>query len=634
MTQLQRASIHWQTDAQGHTIPVSEAFDDVYFSRAGGLAETHYVFLQGNQLPTRFANLQAHQSFVIAETGFGTGLNFLATCLLWSQNAPKNARLHFISTEKFPLSLDDLQLALTAWRDEHTTPWIDALLSQYPLLMAGCHRLHISDQITLDLWFGDAYDSFGTLADNLTDTCQKVDAWFLDGFAPSKNSDLWSVELFKQFARLSHSATTLATFTAAGFVRRNLQEAGFQVNKIKGFGHKREMITAQFVSDVINPTPRARKHIAIIGAGISGVMTAIALSRRGHRISLIDKSTPMRAASGNPRALLAPKLTLIEHAHNHLPTVSFLYAQRIYKNLSKSLQESDTHSAPIFEPTGAVDFLLPSQKSAEKRSAQIAPYPDALIYQMDDSGYQTADIATFVPLAGLINTQSIAKLIAHLPNITVIQDTVDKLEKSDNSINLYLSNGGVQCYDSVVICAGFESELLDDTLFKCRKIRGQLSWVTFPQLLAQKGLPKTPIKYDGYCAAFDDGDGEHKFLFGASFVRNSTDTTISLDEHQFNLSKLTAALPDIAAALPDVSEFHGKVGIRAQTPDYHPLVGQIDTQLFTLYGMGSKGFSFAPLCAEILADLMNGTILPIDQILLDKLNPKRERLQTPLTDLA
>lgn len=633
MTQLQRASIHWQTDAQGHTVPVSEAFDDVYFSRAGGLTETHYVFLQGNQLPERFAALADFQSFVIAETGFGTGLNFLATCLLWAKTAPKTARLHFISTEKFPLTRDDLTTALSDWQDDDTRAWITALIDAHPVALAGCHRLHIRDDITLDLWFGDAYDSFGTLADSLTDTCQKVDAWFLDGFAPSKNSDLWSVELFKQFARLSHSATTLATFTAAGFVRRNLQEAGFQVNKIKGFGHKREMITAQFVSDAINPTSRARKHIAIIGAGISGVMTAIALSRRGHRISLIDKSTPMRAASGNPRALLAPKLSLIEHAHNHLPTVSFLYAQRIYKNLSKSLQESDTHSAPIFEPTGAVDFLLPSQKSAEKRSTQIAPYPDALIYQMDDSGYQTADIATFVPLAGLINTQSIAKLIAHLPNITIIQDTVDKLEKSDNSINLYLSNGGVQCYDSVVICAGFESELLDDTLFKCRKIRGQLSWVTFPQLLAQKGLPKTPIKYDGYCAAFDD-DGEHKFLFGASFVRNSTDTTISLDEHRFNLSKLTTALPDIAATLPDVNEFHGKVGIRAQTPDYHPLVGQIDTQLFTLYGMGSKGFSFAPLCAEILADLMDGTILPIDQVLLDKLNPKRKRLQTPLTDLA
>ncbi|UTO05322.1 tRNA (5-methylaminomethyl-2-thiouridine)(34)-methyltransferase MnmD [Moraxella sp. FZLJ2107] len=639
MTQLQRASIHWQTDTQGHTIPVSEAFDDVYFSRAGGLTETHYVFLQGNQLPTRFANLQAHQSFVIAETGFGTGLNFLATCLLWSQNAPKNARLHFISTEKFPLSLDDLQLALTAWRDEHTTPWIDALLSQYPLLMAGCHRLHISDQITLDLWFGDALESFESILHTssarrtASDTAIKgVDAWFLDGFAPSKNSDLWSDELFALMAQLSDTHATVATFTAAGFVRRGLMAAGFEVQKIKGFGHKREMLTAQIHNQATN-TIAPPKSIAIIGAGISGVMSAIALSRRGHRVTLIDKNLPMSGASGNPRALLAPKLTLLGQAMHHLPTVSFLYAQRIYKNLSKSLQESDTHSAPIFEPTGAVDFLLPSQKSAEKRSAQIAPYPDALIYQMDDSGYQTADIATFVPLAGLINTQSIAKLIAHLPNITVIQDTVDKLEKSDNSINLYLSNGGVQCYDSVVICAGFESELLDDTLFKCRKIRGQLSWVTFPQLLAQKGLPKTPIKYDGYCAAFDD-DGEHKFLFGASFVRNSTDTTISLDEHRFNLSKLTAALPDIAAILPDVNEFHGKVGIRAQTPDYHPLVGQIDTQLFTLYGMGSKGFSFAPLCAEILADLMDGTILPIDQVLLDKLNPKRERLQTPLTDLA
>lgn len=649
MTQLQRASIHWQTDAQGHTVPVSEAFDDVYFSRAGGLAETHYVFLQGNQLPVRFANLQAHQSFVIAETGFGTGLNFLATCLLWSQNAPKNARLHFISTEKFPLSLDDLQLALTAWRDTHTTPWIDALLSQYPLLMAGCHRLHISDQITLDLWFGDALESFErilhTSSDRRTasDTAIKgVDAWFLDGFAPSKNSDLWSDELFALMAKLSDTHATIATFTAAGFVRRGLMAAGFEVQKIKGFGHKREMLTAQIHNQATN-TIAPPKSITIIGAGISGVMSAIALSRRGHRVTLIDKNLPMSGASGNPRALLAPKLTLLGQAVHHLPTVSFLYAHRQYKVMNA--QFAKLHHAhadcdgTIFDEAGVVDFLLPSQKSAEKRAEQIADYPHALIHRIENDAYPTADITSFVPMGGLVNTANIRTLIEQDTRIEFCQATIAQLTTDHDGIILHQSDGQSQRFDTAVICAGFESECLDDTLFVCRKIRGQLSWLSFDKQVSQKlTLPIYPVKYDGYCAAFDD-HSDTKFLFGASFVRNSTDTTISADEHQFNHDKLASALPKLTAQLDDAmhhkhAQLTGKVGIRAQTPDYHPLVGRVGDQsnLYTLYGMGSKGFGFAPLCAEILADVIDGGILPIDRTLLDKLNPSRPRLQTPLTN--
>ncbi len=654
MTHLQRASIHWQTDAQGHTVPVSDVFDDVYFSQAGGLAETHYVFLQGNHLPDRFDTLHDHQRFVIAETGFGTGLNFLATCLLWADTAPPSARLHFISTEKFPLSIADLRTALTAWRDERTTLWIDALFEQYPLLMAGCHRLHISETITLDLWLGDAYESFSSIlatstarqADGHTGAIQKVDAWFLDGFAPSKNSDLWSDELFALMAQLSANHATVATFTAAGFVRRGLMGAGFITKKIKGFGHKREMLTAHIDKPTTNHTAQP-KSVAVIGAGISGVMSAIALSRRGHRVTVFDKHAPMSGASGNPRALLAPKLTLLNQAMHHLPTVSFLYAYRQYSAMNTKLNELDklskldknTQAHPaVFEMTGVVDFLLPSQKSAEKRAEQIADYPHALIHRIDNDAYPTADITSFVPMGGLINTASIRTLIEHDDKISFCQTNIERITADADGMTVMAQNGQAKRFDTAVICAGYESECLSDALFVCRKIRGQLSWLELDHI-ADDSLPSHPVKYDGYCASFCD-DGVSKFLFGASFVRNSTDTTISDDEHKFNQDKLNLALPTLGKQITQAldgkpNKLDGKVGIRAQTPDYHPLVGQVSNKpnLYTLYGMGSKGFSFAPLCAEILADVIDGGILPIDKTLLDKLNPNRPRLQTPLSDV-
>lgn len=625
MHKIQSAKINWQNDQHGCCVPVSCEFDDVYFSQAGGLAESEYVFLQGNHLPDRFCQVAAFQTFVIAETGFGTGLNFLATCKLWATTAKPNARLHFISTEKFPLTKSDLKKALSFCKDSDIQPWIDALLKNYPLLIHGCHRLHISEQITLDLWLGDATDSLQSIIGTQNHSTSKVDAWFLDGFAPSKNSEMWSQSLFECIAKLSHHATTLATFTAAGFVRRLLIHIGFDVKKIKGFGHKREMLTATFNQG--EQPVHQRKHIAIIGAGISGVMSAFALSRRGHNVTLIDTHQPMSQASGNPRALFAPKLTLFCNASSHLPTVSFLYTFRQYHQLNQKALSKNLNQ--IFEQTGVVDFLLPTQKNAQKRREQIAPYPNSLIKPLDDKqilsdGYQT-DFAAFSSMAGLVNPANLRQLVLQSPSIDFQQRQVQKIIDNEDGVTLFCEQQEIKA-QLAIICSGYQSDLLDDDLFVCRKIRGQLSWASVNQSC------RHPIKYDGYCANFID-DSRHYLLFGASFVRNCTQTDIRDTEHQFNLNKLRVALPSVADALPSITQMHGKAGIRAQTPDYHPLLGQINNKnIYTLYGMGSKGFSFAPFCAEVLADLIDGTILPIGNEMLAKLSPNRPRLQTALQD--
>ena len=229
--QTAQAALEWR-DGQ----PYSTAFDDVYFSSDDGLLETEYVFIQGNALISRW-QLLAKGSFSILETGFGTGLNFLCACKTWLEHAPATAVLHFTSVEKYPLNPADMHKALQHW--PALQPIADVLLVQYETLLNTGTATLFNDSIRLQVLFGDATECLSKL-----DT--KADAWFLDGFAPSKNPQMWQPTLFEQMARLSHSETTFATFTSAGIVRRGLAAAGFKVNKQPGFGKKREMINGYF----------------------------------------------------------------------------------------------------------------------------------------------------------------------------------------------------------------------------------------------------------------------------------------------------------------------------------------------------------------------------------------------------
>lgn len=211
--------------------PRSKQFDDVYFSADDGLAETQHVFLKGNNLPEAW---QDKSRFVVAETGFGTGLNFLATWKLFEETAGKDQELHFISFEKHPLDGEEIVLYLQPWAEEFQAQ-LSLLQACYPLLAPGFHRIVLSNQVVLTLVF----DGVNTAMHQLK---ADVDAWFLDGFKPSTNPDMWTDRVFQEMARLSHFGTTFATFTSAGDVRRGLEEAGFEVRKTSGFGRKRDML--------------------------------------------------------------------------------------------------------------------------------------------------------------------------------------------------------------------------------------------------------------------------------------------------------------------------------------------------------------------------------------------------------
>ena len=239
---MQFANIVWQENKgtkNSTGLPYSLDFNDVYFNTDDGLKETEYVFITHNQLQQRFSNANL-SNFAIIETGFGTGLNFLAVSALWLQFAPKNASLHYIGIEKMPLSLADLMRAQLLW--PLFTKVSHDLIAQYSVLKIGHNDFSIAaGRIQLELQIDD-------IALTLPQLSTIADAWLLDGFAPAKNAAMWSNEIFTHMARLSKPSTTFATFTSAGHVRRGLQAVGFEVTKHKGFGKKREMLSGQMTS--------------------------------------------------------------------------------------------------------------------------------------------------------------------------------------------------------------------------------------------------------------------------------------------------------------------------------------------------------------------------------------------------
>ncbi|PYE39013.1 FAD-dependent 5-carboxymethylaminomethyl-2-thiouridine(34) oxidoreductase MnmC [Psychrobacter fozii] len=663
------AKIDWQVDDTGNQVPVSGEFGDVYFSHADGLAESRYVFLAHNQLPERLASLAPKQCFTIAELGFGTGLNLLATWLLWRQLRETHpqlatARLHFITTEKFPIPLADLTHILTLWaqRAPELAELIASFLAAYPPLIAGSHRLNFfDDNLTVDMWFGDAAESLSKLAlDTSIEPPPCVNAWFLDGFAPSCNSTLWAEDIFTQIKRLSCQDTTSATYSSAGIVKRGLREHGFEINKVKGFGRKNQMLTAVMTdaaclsesdsqSKPANSAYNAPDHSIVIGAGVSGLLTAWSLANRGIQVTLLDKSAPLAGASGNPRALLAPKMTPIHHVDEHLHTMGYLYSSRLYRVLNETAAQQNI--APILEPTGALDLLI----KANIGTAQIADYPNdmattlSLTQAQHASGLKTQDVSEnlYLPQSGLVNPQALKNTILTHPLIHFQQLAVNNISEMESHVCIegYDQNQEMISItaDNVVVCAAFESHQLDQRIFDCRKIRGQLSWFT-PTAEQLANLPKIPLKYSGYCTPFtaqagdenlnDTAKGQPQFLLGASFIRNDTNTDIREEEHQISRDKLVTAIPEMASVVPtDISGWQGRAGVRTQTPDYHPIVGQlIDSErVWVMSAMGAKGYAIAPLCAEALVDRMLGSFTPLSTAMLARLAPNRTRLQTPLT---
>ena len=588
--------LEWKPDGT----PVARGFGDVYFSTSDGLEETRTVFLRGCGLPERWAG---RDRFVVAETGFGTGLNFLALWQLWRKyRSNPAARLHFVSFEGFPLQKEDATRALSAWPE--LAELSGKLLARWPHRARGVRRLDWpEDGVTLTLHIDE-------ISAALPASRFLADAWFLDGFSPSRNETMWAVNLYPEIAARSALGAVAASFTVARAVRDGLGSAGFEVTKQPGFGRKRDRLEATFCRRPASQPDRfglrspgaPARRVAILGAGIAGASMARSLSRRGAHVTLFDPFGVASGASGNPLGLVMPRLDAGDTVIARLLVDAYLAARTAYDGMEGA------------EPT---EVRQPPRDDAERgRFAKVLadpPLPLEDLEALSDGGVLHKG-ALIVRPALLV-----ASLIGELE---VIQRVPEQSELTE--------------YDTLILADGIA-------------MAERLPWLGLVGKMGQvehvRDLPDAPNSAlaSGHYALCSGTDR----LWGATFETAFGPPETSDEARERNSVALDALSPWWRSQIRGRC-VNSRAGIRATTPDRLPLAGAVpnvpeflscfdalrtgrdsDNEaplhpgLYALGGLGSRGFTFAPWLAEIISSQIFGEPAPASQAALEAISPTR-----------
>ena len=636
---ISKADIAW--DEQG--LPHSPNFDDIYFSKASGIDESEYVFLAGNDLSEAWKKNTHGKTFCIGETGFGTGLNFLVAWRLWNQckentkntSSPRQ-QLQFYSVEKYPLSREDLRRALALWPE--LTEFSEALIQAYPPQpINGLHKMQFQNgEVSLSIFFGEATEGFKQLASiskagpQVSATpCSssvkppKIHAWFLDGFAPAKNPQMWTPELYQAIKALSQektqdeNATSFATFTAAGDVRRGLQEVGFECKKRKGFGRKREMLVGSFIPQETfalhekqnseqeeisetRTTPKTPQHFRqykqqkidaedawhlipnkdlkpiqsciVIGGGLAGCHTARALAEKGIQVTVIEKNAEIaEEASGNLQGAVYAKLSAHKGPISRFNLASLLFANQLY--------QAQNYYRDCGEQCGVLHFAKDERQQllykeivehfSDKEFAQwLSPEESENI-----SGVEAQFPALFLPQAGWLAPRELcSKLLKHA-NIRCIlgQGVKENIFHNQQWRSYDDDNNIIAEADALVLCTAYDvTNFSQSQHLPLKQIRGQVSHL--PSTKSSEQL-RSVLCGDGYTPPPHKG----RHTFGATFTLHNSSPAILQEDHQQNFEKLVSLSPDFHTIQSETNEqdIEGKVGFRCTTPDYFPAVGPI-----------------------------------------------------------
>ncbi|OXE37349.1 MAG: FAD-dependent cmnm(5)s(2)U34 oxidoreductase [Phenylobacterium zucineum] len=572
--------------------PRSQLYGDVYFSAEDGLAEARTVFLEGCNLPSAWAD-RAH--FVVGELGFGTGLNILALLDLWRIERPAHGYLSVFSVEAHLMTQAEAARALSRWPE--LSDLADILLGQWPEICNGRHRFDLPDlNAHLDLALMDAEAA-------LAGWQGRADAWFLDGFSPAKNPAMWRDDLLSLVGQRTAPGGQAATFTVAGQVRRGLQAAGFAVEKHPGFGRKRQRLVAVYPG---RPTePVALPRIAVVGAGIAGAAVSRALTALGAPHQVFDGVGPGAAASGNPAALVTPRLDAGLGPVARLTTQAFFRARDLYRAtpgavlaqgvLQLAVGERD---AARFEKIVASDFFSPD---------------DIDILSADEASQRLGEASshTGLNLAGALVVQPKHVLAAWLSGVQRVR--VSALVSDATDWRLLDDDGAlIGVFDLVVLAGGQDSLSLAPHL-DLRPVRGQATFLETDE-------PVQASAWGGYLIPTAKG-----LLFGATHDRGDGRSDLRSGDQTRNLETLALARPGLATRLSGL-DLENRAAVRATTADSLPLAGPSALPgLFLLCGLGSHGFSFAPVMGEHVAALITGTPSPLSVESADLIDPDRFR---------
>lgn len=570
------SSVEWTEDGR----PRSALYGDAYFGADDGLAEARAVFLAGCRLPGAWAR---RRTFTVGELGFGTGLNILALLDLWRREGPSGGRLHVFSVEAHLMSREDAARALATWPD--LAPLADILLARWPQDRRGFHRIDLPEfGAVLDLALMEATEA-------LVAWDGRADAWFLDGFAPALNPDMWREEVLTAVAARSAPGARAATFTVAGQVRRGLAAAGFEVSRAPGHGRKRERLEAALPGEGCDPVTVG--PVAVVGAGIAGAAVRRAFRAFGVEAVQYETRAPGAGASGNPAGLVTPRLDAGLGPVARLSAQAYLRALDIYEGVPDAVvargvlqlaagvrdpgRFSRLAASDIF-PEGALRVLDPA--AASERLGEPTDRPG-----LDQPGALT--LAPRVVLDAWCGARLAGEVAA--------------IEPAGDGWRVRTLRNETRDFRTVVLAAGADLQRLWPSA-PVTPVRGQASWVA-----TSGGEPPRAAGWGGYIAPTAQG-----FLFGATFRRGEISTDVTEADHAANLDNLARSRPALAAAL-SASTLGGRARVRATTRDHLPLAGAVPGApgLFVLGGLGSRGLTWAPILAEHIAARALGAPSPL-----------------------
>lgn len=630
--------IDWLDDGSAGGSPFSPRFGDRYRSEQGGLEQAREVFLKGCGLPAAWAG---QPQWCVLETGFGLGLNFLVTWAAWKADPARPRLLHFVSTEAFPASAADVLRGAAS----HTEllPMAQQLHTQLWGLLPGFHRLVFEGgQVLLTLCIGDAKAM-------LREQSFAADTVYLDGFSPERNPDIWDIHTLKAVARCCRRGTRVATWTVARSVRDALAQAGFVVRKTPGTPPKRDNLQGHYNpawvprSKEAPPVPTAATRCIVIGAGLAGAAVAASLARRGWQVEVLDTaSMPAAGASGLPAGMLAP----------HVSPDDNLLSRLSRSGVRATLQQAAAllQTGADWRATGVLERAVDRLRT--RPAAWQAGQPDegtawdwsrlATPEQLAACGLPAATPALWHVQAGWIKPARLVEAWLASPGVTWHgQAAVNRLVRHDGVWRALDGEGHeLARAELIVLAAGHASRALAGTLpaqppLALQAIRGQVSWAPHAASGAGKAIapltfPAFPMNGHGSLipalpVAGDDGLPALAWLTGATFQRDQTGTDARPEDHAYNLQQLKALLPAAAGQLQALfacGDVKAWTGVRCASPTRLPALGPLQAGVWVCSAMGSRGLTFAALCAELLAAQLHAEPLPVERRLAKALLPQ------------
>ena len=587
----------------------SQKFEDTYFMEGCGLEESREIFVKGNRIAER---LEQENQLVIGETGFGTGLNFLAAWDTWRQSS-QTCRLIFFTCELYPLEQELQRQALEPYSEVAELAKI--LLERLPKAKQGFHLIDFEEgKVQLLLMFGDVKGTF-------SECSLRADAWFLDGFAPSGNPEMWNDDVFRLLANHSREGTTLATFTAAGFVRRGLMQAGFAMEKVPGFAGKRHRLNGKFEPGTrrfaklelpwyVHKQQVPQMKPLIIGAGIAGTSLAREFSKKGISSQILDLSGQVaQGASGNRRGMIMPLFTQHGNHQEMLTVCGAEYSLRLLQDLGI---ESEPHVYELDDKCENSQLY----ENAEKRHGSD--------YVHREENFPFAKQALYMQQSAVINPVEVCEAFLRDSQAQLIQAGVVNIQREGEVWQVELADGQSLSTDTLIIAAGTETRALiekiyGESILKLSSLRGQVAHIKGEELSAFTDLPNM------YGEKYLLRDGED-FLLGATYQEDDEDTSLRAND----FAELAKALKDLLPELEGELELTaGRTAFRCKSKDYLPVVGPLPNLsyfreiyggnkrthaasrlpeaeympgLFVASGFGSRGFTTAPLCARMLVE--------------------------------